>query len=375
MTCPDCQYAAKFHSYQQRPLVTVHGVIKVRRAYYYCGRCKQSFIPYDEALGLVDEISPGLMPLVCMAGTLLPFADAAKDVLQRFAGVRLSTSTVLRCTEAAGERLRAQQKEGRMVQPTHAEPKWTAARAAGQPAAYVGLDAFSVPMQGVQASKAEHRMLYTALLYTPEKEHTRYLVDFELDALAEQVRSQARALGIAQVSDLIAVTDGGNGLEEALQRHLAEDLTTILDWYHAAEHLCAFAKVWHARDEEARTQWQHEVKGILYEQGGEALLTHLHAIDLPPRTPAEVREELRQLIGYFENNRHRTDYPTYRHKGWDIGSGPTEAGCKIIGERLKGSGMRWMEDGAATVAALRALYVSGGKLWDGFWSQPHRAAA
>ena len=89
---------------------------------------------------------------------------------------------------------------------------------------------------------------------------------------------------------------------------------------------------------------------------------------LPPRASAEVREELRKLIGYFENNRHRTDYPTYRQKGWDIGSGPTEAGCKIIGERLKGSGMRWVEDGAVTVAALRALYVSGGNLWDGFWS-------
>jgi len=32
--------------------------------------------------------------------------------------------------------------------------------------------------------------------------------------------------------------------------------------------------------------------------------------------------------------------------------------------------MRWVEDGAVTVAALRALYVSGGNLWDGFWSQP-----
>jgi hypothetical protein len=356
-------------------VVTVHGVVKVRRAYYYCGRCKQSFIPYDEALGLVDEISPGLMPLVCLAGTLLPFADAAEDVLKRFAGVRLSPSTVLRCTEAAGERLRAQQKEGRMVQPTQAERKWTAARAAVQPAAYVGLDAFSVPMQGVQASQAEHRMLYTALLYTPQKEHTRYLVDFELDTLAEQVRSQARALGLAQVSELIAITDGGNGLEEALQRHLAEDLTTILDWYHAAEHLCDFAKVWHAHDDEARSQWQHEAKGILYEQGGEALLVYLGAIALPPGASAEVQEELRQLIGYFENNRHRTAYPTYRQKGWDIGSGPTEAGCKIIGERLKGSGMRWVEDGAATVGALRALYVSSGNLWDGFWSQPHRPAA
>src|SRR5438477_5919827 len=238
------------------------------------------------------------MPLVCLAGTLLPFADAAKDVLKRFAGVRVSASTVLRCTEGAGERLRAQQKEGRMVQPTQAEPKWTAPRDADQPAAYVGLDAFSVPMQGVGASKAEHRMLYTALLYTPQKEHTRYLVDFELDALAQQVRSQARAVGVAQVSALIAVTDGGNGLEEALQRHLAEDLTTILDWYHAAEHLGDFAKVWHARDEAARQQWRHEAQGILYEQGGEALLTYLHALELPPRTSAEVQEPLRKLLGY-----------------------------------------------------------------------------
>jgi hypothetical protein len=64
VTCAHCEYAAKFHSYQQRRVVTVHGVLKLRRAYYYCGRCKQSFIPYDDVLGLVDEISPGLMPLV-----------------------------------------------------------------------------------------------------------------------------------------------------------------------------------------------------------------------------------------------------------------------------------------------------------------------
>ena len=105
------------------------------------------------------------------------------------------------------------------------------------------------------------------------------------------------------------------------------------------------------------------------------MLAFLQALPVPPRTPAAVREEWRKLIGYFENNRHRTDYPKYRANGWDIGSGPTEAGCKIIGERLKGSGMRWVEDGAATVATLRALYVSGGKLWDGFWSQAHRPAA
>ena len=146
VTCPLCQHAAKFHSYQRRRLVTVHGEVHLSRAYYYCGRCHQSYIPYDEVLGLHAEISPGLLPLVCLAGTLLPFADAAQDVLKRFAGVRLSASTVLRCTQAQGERLRAQLKEGRMVEPTQPELKWTQPREEGQPAAYVGLDAFRVPM-------------------------------------------------------------------------------------------------------------------------------------------------------------------------------------------------------------------------------------
>lgn len=375
MTCPDCQYAAKFHSYQERRLLSVHGEVRVARAYYHCSRCHQSFIPYDDVLGLFDEISPGLRPLVCLAGTLLPFADAAEDVLRRYAGVRVSASTVLRCTEGEGERLRAQLKEGRMVKPTQAEPGWTKPSEDGKPAAYVGLDAFSVPMQGPGGTEASHRMLYTALVYTPDKKHSRYLVDFELADLAEQVRAQARACGLTQVAQLVAITDGGNGLEEALQRNLADDLATVLDWYHAAEHLSDFASVRYPQDEAARGAWAGQAKSILYEQGGEALLKHLHEVELPPGTRSEVREEFRKLLGFFENNRHRTDYPTYRAKGWDIGSGPTEAGCKIIGERLKGSGMRWVEEGAATVAALRALYVSSSKLWDGFWQQPHRCAA
>ena len=375
MECHECHYVAKFHSWQERRVVAVHGEVKVKRAYYYCLRCHRSYCPYDEVLGITDGISPGARPLVCLAGTLAPFEDAAEDVLRRFACIRVSASTVLRCTEAAGDRLHQQLQAGKMVKPTQPELGWKAERPDGQPTAYVGLDAFSVPMQQPDGTKAEHRMLYTALLYTPDKEHTRYVVDFDLNALAAQVRSLATACGVAQVQDLIAITDGGNGLEEALQRHLADNLVTILDWYHAAQHVHDFAAVLHARDESSATAWAQKATGILHEHGGTALLDFVKAMILPKGTRREVREALRKLIGYFENNRHRTDYPTYRRNGWDIGSGPTEAGCKIIGERLKGSGMRWVEHGAQTVGVLRALYVSGAKLWDGFWEQPYRQAA
>src|SRR5262249_56183388 len=70
--------------------------------------------------------------------------------------------------------------------------------------------------------------------------HTRYLVDFDLGALAAQVRALAKACGVARVEGLIAVTDGGNGLEEAFQRHLADNLFTILASYHPTDPIPTF---------------------------------------------------------------------------------------------------------------------------------------
>jgi hypothetical protein len=44
------------------------------------------------------------------------------------------------------------------------------------------------------------------------------------------------------------------------------------------------------------------------------------------------------------NDVHRMDYPTYQARGWAIGSGPVKAACKlVVGQRLKGRGMRWRQ--------------------------------
>jgi hypothetical protein len=176
----------------------------------------------------------------------------------------------------------------------------------------VGLDAFSVPRQGAGAGPAEQRRLSGGLRYTPDKHHTRYLVDFELDSLAEPSRAQAAALAVAAVQDLVAITAGGNGLQAALPRHWADNLPLVLDWDHAAAHVCNFAAVLHPEEAPVRSAWSAQAKGMLYEQGGEAVLKHLEKLPLPPRTRRAVKEELRKLIGYFAHNRHRTDYPSYR---------------------------------------------------------------
>lgn len=306
-----------------------------------------------------------MRPLVCLAGVLEPFRGAAEDILRRFGGVHLGASTVRRVTEEAGARLAARQQAGDIVVPLKAV-KWDfGIEDHKHTAAFMGLDAFSVPIQGPKGAKAEHRMLYTAVLYTPDKSSSHYLVDFALDRLAAQMRKAAIKLGLGKANQLIAISDGGNGLEEALLRNFDEDLLCILDWYHASEHLHDYAKC-HCAEAGEVAEWAEKAKGILYEQGGGKLLEYLRSIEIPREV--SVAEELRKLIGYFENNEHRTDYPSYRSHGWDIGSGPTEAACKIVGARLKGSGMRWVERGAAEVAPLRALYHSGTQAWDAFFA-------
>jgi hypothetical protein len=341
--------------------------VTAERAYYHCDHCHRGHCPFDDANGLqADHLSTALRPLVCLAGVLQSFRDGADDILRRFSGVRLSASSTRRATQQAGQRLAQRQRQGDLVAPPPA-PAWDF-RVEGHrhTVAYLGLDAFSVPMQRPGGGKAEGRMLYTGILYTPDKSRSHYLVDFDLDRLAGQLRRAAVALGLGAADQVIALSDAGNGLEEALRRHFWEDLLCILDWYHASQHLHAYAKCLHPRDAAQAQAWAQAAKAILYERGGTALLAHLRG--LPPPAAADAADELRKLINYFADNEHRTDYPEYKRHGWDIGSGPTEAACKVVGARLKASGMRWLPAGAGTVAPLRALYLSGPAVWDAFWA-------
>ena len=83
-------------------------------------------------------------------------------------------------------------------------------------------------------------------------------------------------------------------------------------------------------------------------------------------------EELEKQIAYFENNKQRMLYKTYRQKGYFCGSGVVEAGCKtVVGQRLKQSGMLWGCPGAQSVLELRCALL--GNRWDECWNRLHQS--
>jgi hypothetical protein len=67
------------------------------------------------------------------------------------------------------------------------------------------------------------------------------------------------------------------------------------------------------------------------------------------------------------------DYPRYLENGWRIGSGHVEAACTtVIGQGMKGSGMRWSAAGADAVCQLSAFLKNAPDHWEAFW---HRRTA
>jgi hypothetical protein len=326
-------------------------------------------------LGLgVSTLTPAASEVTSIAGVQTSFAQSAEVTLQKLCGLRLSESTVERVTEAAGERLARLLEE----KVTFGEKKsWCWQRdARGKTCAYVGLDATGVRQQGENGAKAEGRMAYVGMLYNPRSKHdlqppqrhsVRYLAGFyELDELGLELRRQAAQVGWDQAEQQIALSDGGNGLEEFFRKNfpLAE---RILDFWHAAEHLTELGLALWPADEALRQErvaaWCHRLK----HEGGLGILRVLTELEWTSHPPS-ARQAHADCVRYFQNHQHRMDYPRYLANGWQIGSGPVESACKsVVANRLKGSGMRWGADGSDAICHLRALYLSEPGQWESFW--------
>ena len=136
--------------------------------------------------------------------------------------------------------------------------------------------------------------------------------------------------------------------------------------------MARLAAVLHACDDEQARSQAKEWSRILKEEGGATLIVVLEAWSWPERVVG-LKAAREELLTYLKNHAHRMDYPTYEANGWYVGSGAIESACKtVVGQRLKGAGMRWSERGAHEVCHVRALYRSENSQWHAFWQRDIR---
>jgi hypothetical protein len=400
MTCPHCGEAAKFEGYRPKTFTGLLGDIRFDRAYYHCPHCKNGHFPADHTLRIAEQRqTPGAREAIALAGAQDSFGKVAERLLYKLTGLRLCESTVERTTEAAGKRLGELLETGTILAPATppsspiailgngadaasnapsapASAPWNWHRdATGTRCAYVSIDATGIMMQGPNGAKADGRMVYLAMVYNPRPRTSddttpcadvRYLAGLTtLDKLGDQLRRQAAQVGMNDVEQWIALSDAGSGFEPFFDVYFPR-AAQIVDFWHAVEHLTPLSQLLHpgAEGEALLTSWCHSLK----HEGGPAVLATLEALDRTAMTEA-ARVAHDEALTYFRNHSHKMNYPEYLRRGWQIGSGSVESGCKnVINKRLSMGGMRWGEAGGDSVAHLRALFCSEERQWDAVWA-------
>ena len=143
----------------------------MERAYYHCRSCGKGTVPWDEVLDLSRQaLTPGASEVICVAGAVDSFGEAAEVVLKKLAGLRVSESTVQRTSEAVGHDIGTHLAAGETF---GAAESWAWHRdAEGKTCAYVSLDLTGLGMQGPHGAAAEGRMTAVGMVYNPVPEDT-----------------------------------------------------------------------------------------------------------------------------------------------------------------------------------------------------------
>jgi hypothetical protein len=365
-----------------RESLQTHGMFgcsSIQRDYYYHEGKQQGYYPADAALGLEGAYAPTLARLICLEGADESSYQQAETHLKETGGIQISARQIQRIVQRVGTQAQAWQE--RSALPGCCEA----------PIMYVSADATGVPMRkealAGRAGKQEDgtaktRSAYLGCVFTQHQrdEKGRPIRDYEsttyvsnlgpLGDFGPLLRQEAIRRGVGQAKEVVLLIDGAAGLENMGLLNF-DGAVQIVDFYHGLEHAgevleALLGSKEHPEYKARRSRWVRR----LLRNGVRNLITETRQECAGKPQAAAVEKKL----GHFANNIQRMQYGTFRRRGFFIGSGVIEAGCKtVIGSRCKQSGMFWGEPGAENILALRCIHSS--RRLEQFWKHRLNAQA
>jgi hypothetical protein len=362
----------------------------VERTCWYCPG-QGSSTPADAFLDAAEAtVSRGARELACRLNQNARSFDKAADNLGRAAHIRLSGEKLRQLVETEGKAVLAAQRSGTLDLGWQARDCQTEA---GPTRVYLGSDGVKVPVvtdaekkgrrqkvkekrrrRGRQCrplprAKAgadqEYKEFKIVTYYSEAQEHRHVTVTRGDCTVAGQLRRRAAArIRLDGADEKVAIVDGADWIKNQIERQSLPVDAVGLDFYHLADKVHKARRAAFGEEDEAGRAWAAEVLHTAKHEGYPALWERLTAWRAELRGPKK-RAAADGLLHYVAKREEMIRYPEFQAKGWQIGSGPTEAMCKTTTARLKGSGMRWDADNAEVVMALDALEQSGE--WKLYW--------
>jgi hypothetical protein len=378
--------------------LTISGRVTLDRVVYW-RKENGPLVPADVFLGIsMSRYSPGVRELICREAMHRSFRRSAED-LKRVGQITVSAEEIRLILEAEGRRVIGVQKDREL------SPSWTARECRATPdspsCVITGADGVLVPMvtQAEKQKRRAHRQaggkasssskqrrgrkrqgadqaykeFKLVAFYDPSHEH-QYAVATSGDhrALGRLMRREASQLELDQAQVSYSVSDGAEWIRKQYQSQLPMLSANVLDYYHFREHVILTARGLFGEGTPEARAWRKAMCGGVFEKGPVELLGQIRDLRRTLRSDAK-RKLLTQLETYIAPRLEMLNYPEFRARGYEIGSGPTESFCKTLTSRLKGSGMRWDKPNAEAIMAVAAVRQS--HLWQAYWELQKASAA
>lgn len=386
---------------QSRRMLTVNGRMKMVRRWWYSPQ-SGSVAPADAAIDRThDSVSPGVREMACRLNNDSASFDRTAENLRRTANIPLSGERVRQLVLAEGQRVLAVQQAGAIP------PEFQAGdcpvdlqRSEGSTRLYTGVDGVMVPLiTDAEKVKRRHKVVEkrrrcgkkrrplpprtrgvdrpfkefkTVVFYDEHGKHWHEVLSRSRRTnVGALIRREAQRLNFAAADERIANVDGATWIRERLTER--PDLLPLdglgLDFYHLSENVHRARRRVFGEESDAGKTWAEALMHTFKHEGYQPAWDQLVAWRTELR--GKKREAADRLLNYVSGRWDMINYPEFRERGWQIGSGPTESRCKTSTHRLKGRGRRWNHRNAEAVAALTTLYDS--KQWQMYWLTSNRA--
>ena len=383
----------------------MNGRIQLWRRWWHAPQTG-SLAPADEVMNRPgDTIMPGVREMACRENQGATSFDKAAENLARTAQIRLSGEQLRLVVEAEGRHVQAVQQAAVL------STAWTATdcqvvengrKVPEKTRVYTGCDGVMVPVitqtekqkrrgkvkekrrtcgkkrrplpplrKGADQTWKEFKIVY---FYDEGLQHQHVAVTHQNHlAAGKLLRREADRLDFRHANQRVANVDGAPWIREQLHFHLAELDGLGLDFYHLGENVHRARRVVFGEDSAEGKTWVDELMHAFKHDGYDAGWERLIAWRAKLGRSAKKRQAADRLLNYVSQRREMICYPSFLANGWQIGSGPTEAQCKLTVGRLKGRSRRWDRPNATAVATLDSLERSC--QWQLYWKTPCTTAA
>jgi len=371
-----------------RSVLTVNGRVQFCRIRWHDVQ-EGSQTPLDRVLDEVDRaISEGVREMACRLNRGVTGFGQAAENLARTAHLTVSKETLRQLVEQEGRSVMEAQRRGLLA------PDWEGRDCrteSGTTRVYLGADGVMVP-QITDGEKQKRRAAvkkkrqqsgrkcrplparktgadqaykeFKVVTFYDEEQKRRYAAGTSGDhsVAGRMMQRMATQIRLKEAAEKIGNVDGSPWIRNEIELHGLVDALG-LDYYHLRENVQKARLAVYGTDP-AGEAWKDEIMGLFHEQGYNAAWERL----VPWRTGLRggKRDAADGLMGYIAERREMIRYPEFRQRGWQIGSGPTEAQCKTATQRLKGRGRRWDRLNAEAVMALDCLESS--HAWNLYWT-------